>query len=95
MQRVPEQVAAGYVILWFADAFYTRESVNGFTPISIGEFCLSHPNMQTPKWVINLFLNEEIICHFPDWRKKNIKVLPGRKIKNSRPYFSLTWFGCG
>ena len=46
-----EQVAAGYVIYGSSTmlVYTTGNGVNGFTlDPSIGEFCLSHPNMQTP-----------------------------------------------
>ena len=45
-----EQVAAGYVIYGSSTMLvYTGNGVNGFTlDPSIGEFCLSHPNIQTP-----------------------------------------------
>lgn len=45
-------VAAGYVIYGSSTIFVfaTRRSVNGFTlDPSIGEFCLSHPNMKCPE----------------------------------------------
>ena len=46
-----EQVASGYVIYGSSTmlVYTTGNGVNGFTlDPSIGEFCLSHPNMQTP-----------------------------------------------
>jgi len=46
-----EQVAAGYVIYGSSTmlVYTTGNGVNGFTlDPSIGEFCLSHPNMQIP-----------------------------------------------
>ena len=46
-----EQVAAGYVIYGSSTmlVYTTGNGVNGFTlDPSIGEFCLSHPNIQTP-----------------------------------------------
>ncbi len=46
-----EQVAAGYVIYGSSTmlVYTTGNGVNGFTlDPSIGEFCLSHPNMKTP-----------------------------------------------
>ena len=47
-----EQVAAGYVIYGSSTmlVYTSGNGVNGFTlDTSIGEFCLSHPNMQTPE----------------------------------------------
>src|ERR1700754_2419292 len=52
MQRGTEQIAAGYVIYGSSCmmVYTTGKGVNGFTlDPSIGEFCLSHPNIQTPK----------------------------------------------
>ncbi len=46
------QVAAGYVIYGSSTmiVYATRRGVNGFTlDPSIGEFCLSHPNMKCPE----------------------------------------------
>ena len=47
-----QQVAAGYVIYGSSTmlVYTSGNGVNGFTlDTSIGEFCLSHPNMQTPE----------------------------------------------
>jgi fructose-1,6-bisphosphatase I len=47
-----EQVAAGYIIYGSSTilVYATRRGVNGFTlDPSIGEFCLSHPNIQCPE----------------------------------------------
>lgn len=52
MQHGTEQVAAGYVIYGSSTmlVYTTGKGVNGFTlDPSIGEFCLSHPNMKIPK----------------------------------------------
>jgi fructose-1,6-bisphosphatase I len=47
-----EQIAAGYVLYGSSTmlVYTTGRGVNGFTlDPSIGEFCLSHPNMQMPE----------------------------------------------
>jgi len=52
LQSGREQVAAGYVIYGSSTmlVYTTGNGVNGFTlDPSIGEFCLSHPNMQCPE----------------------------------------------
>ncbi|MEO6851629.1 MAG: class 1 fructose-bisphosphatase, partial [Mucilaginibacter sp.] len=52
LQNGTAQVAAGYVIYGSSTmlVYTTGKGVNGFTlDPSIGEFCLSHPNMQMPK----------------------------------------------
>ena len=51
LQQGCDQVAAGYVIYGSSTMLvYTAgNGVNGFTlDPSIGEFCLSHPNIKTP-----------------------------------------------
>lgn len=52
LQKGSKLMAAGYVIYGSSTmmVYGTRQGVNGFTlDPSIGEFCLSHPNMQVPK----------------------------------------------
>lgn len=52
LQKGTEQVAAGYVIYGSSTmlVYTTGRGVNGFTlDPSIGEFCLSHPDMQIPE----------------------------------------------
>lgn len=47
------QVAAGYIVYGSSTmlVYGTRRGVNGFTlDPSIGEFCLSHPNIKCPEW---------------------------------------------
>lgn len=51
LQAGSEQVAAGYVVYGSSTmlVYTTGSGVNGFTlDVSIGDFCLSHPNMTTP-----------------------------------------------
>lgn len=51
LQPGTAQVAAGYIIYGSSTIFVyaTRRGINGFTlDTSIGEFCLSHPNITTP-----------------------------------------------
>lgn len=52
LQKGTEQVAAGYVLYGSSTmlVYTTGNGVNGFTlDPSIGEFCLSHPNMRMPE----------------------------------------------
>ena len=52
LQKGDEQVAAGYVLYGSSTmmVYTTGKGVNGFTlDPSIGEFCLSHPNMKMPE----------------------------------------------
>ncbi len=90
-QRGTEQVAAGYVIYGSSCmmVYTTGRGVNGFTlDPSIGEFCLSHPNMQTPKIAHTYSINEGNYVHFPDGVKKYIKYCQEEDDSTSRPYSS-------
>jgi fructose-1,6-bisphosphatase I len=90
-QRGTEQVAAGYVIYGSSCmmVYTTGKGVNGFTlDPSIGEFCLSHPNMQTPKMAKTYSINEGNYVHFPDGVKKYIKYCQEEDAETNRPYSS-------
>lgn len=68
LQKGTEQVAAGYVIYGSSTmlVYTTGKGVNGFTlDPSIGEYCLSHPNMKTPETGRLYAINEGNLnrCH--------------------------------
>src|ERR1035437_1815848 len=91
MQRGTEQVAAGYVIYGSSTmlVYTTGRGVNGFTlDPSIGEFCLSHPNMTIPKDGKIYSINEGNYVHFPDGIKKYIKYCQEEDTTTNRPYSS-------
>jgi fructose-1,6-bisphosphatase I len=91
LQRGTDQVAAGYVIYGSSTmlVYTTGKGVNGFTlDPSIGEFCLSHPDMQIPKDGIIYSINEGYYTHFPDGVKKYIKYCQVEDNKTNRPYTS-------
>ena len=76
LQKGSEMVAAGYIIYGSSTmlVYTVGRGVNGFTlDPSLGEFCLSHPNIKTPAsgkiYTINEGKNEK--NH--DWKKKYIK----------------------
>lgn len=97
MQRGTEQVAAGYIIYGSSCmlVYTTGKGVNGFTlDPSIGEFCLSHPQMQTPKAGKVYSINEGNYLHFPDGVKKYIKYCQEEDSATSRPY-SSRYIGSG
>lgn len=97
MQRGTEQVAAGYIIYGSSCmlVYTTGKGVNGFTlDPSIGEFCLSHPNMQTRKDGLVYSINEGNYLHFPDGVKKYIKYCQEEDKATSRPY-SSRYIGSG
>lgn len=91
LQQGTEQVAAGYIIYGSSTmlVYTTGKGVNGFTlDPSIGEFCLSHPNMQIPKNGKTYSINEGNYIHFPDGVKKYIKYCQEEDKKTNRPYSS-------
>jgi fructose-1,6-bisphosphatase I len=97
MQRGTEQVAAGYVIYGSSCmmVYTTGRGVNGFTlDPSIGEFCLSHPNMLTPRSGNVYSVNEGNYLHFPDGVKKYIKYCQEEDKATNRPY-SSRYIGSG
>ena len=91
LQKGTEQVAAGYVIYGSSTmlVYTTGKGVNGFTlDPSIGEFCLSHPDMKIPKDGVIYSINEGYYVHFPDGVKKYIKYCQVEDTKTKRPYTS-------
>jgi fructose-1,6-bisphosphatase I len=97
MQRGTEQVAAGYIIYGSSCmlVYTTGKGVYGFTlDPSIGEFCLSHPLMQTPKVGKVYSVNEGNYLHFPEGVKKYIKYCQEEDKATSRPY-SSRYIGSG
>ena len=69
LQKGTEQVAAGYVIYGSSTmlVYTTGFGVNGFTlDPSIGEFCLSHPDMKFPKKQKIYSVNEGNMLDFED-----------------------------
>ncbi len=91
MQKGTEQAAAGYVIYGSSTmlVYTTGKGVNGFTlDPSIGEFCLSHPDMQMPKNGAIYSINEGNYVHFPEGVKKYIKYCQVEDDATKRPYSS-------
>lgn len=91
LQRGTEQVAAGYIIYGSSTmlVYTTGKGVNGFTlDPSIGEFCLSHPDMVCPKNGVIYSINEGNYVHFPDGVKQYIKFVQVEDSKTNRPYSS-------
>jgi fructose-1,6-bisphosphatase I len=91
LQKGTEQVVAGYVIYGSSTmlVYTTGKGVNGFTlDPSIGEFCLSHPEMQMPKKGLLYSINEGNYVHFPQGVKQYIKYCQVEDAATSRPYAS-------
>jgi fructose-1,6-bisphosphatase I len=91
LQKGTEQVAAGYVIYGSSTilVYTTGNGVNGFTlDPSIGEFCLSHPNIQTPKDANVYSVNEGNYVTFPEGVKNFINYCKEEDKGTNRPYSS-------
>ena len=91
LQKGTEQVAAGYVIYGSSTmlVYTTGKGVNGFTlDPSIGEFCLSHPDMKIPEDGQIYSINEGNYVHFPDGVKKYLKYAQVEDKSSNRPYTS-------
>ncbi|MFD1630553.1 class 1 fructose-bisphosphatase [Pseudopedobacter beijingensis] len=91
LQRGTEQVAAGYIVYGSSTmlVYTTGKGVNGFTlDPSIGEFCLSHPDMKIPEDGTIYSINEGYYVHFPEGVKKYIKYCQVHDKETHRPYTS-------
>ncbi len=91
LQDGRSQVAAGYVIYGSSTmlVYTTGNGVNGFTlDPTIGEFCLSHPNMKTPSKGRIYSVNEGNYIKFPDGVKRYIKYCQENDPDTGRPYIS-------
>ena len=91
LQEGTKQVAAGYVIYGSSTmlVYTTGNGVNGFTlDPSIGEFCLSHPNIKTPKSGTIYSINEGNYINFPMGVKKYIKYCQEKDARSKRPFTS-------
>lgn len=91
LQTGLRQVAAGYIIYGSSTmlVYTTGKGVNGFTlDPSIGEFCLSHPNMKIPSKGNIYSVNEGNYLKFPQGVKKYIKYCQEEDAATNRPYTS-------
>lgn len=91
LQKGVKQVAAGYVIYGSSTmmVYTTGKGVNGFTlDPSIGEFCLSHPNMKIPTTGVIYSVNEGNYIKFPQGVKDFIKYCQVEDPETSRPFVS-------
>lgn len=91
LQEGTKQVAAGYVIYGSSTmlVYTTGKGVNGFTlDPSIGEFCLSHPNMKIPKNGTIYSINEGNYIEFPRGVKDYIKYCQVEDKATARPFTS-------
>jgi fructose-1,6-bisphosphatase I len=91
LQKGTEQVAAGYVVYGSSTmlVYTTGKGVNGFTlDPSIGEFCLSHPDMKIPSDGKIYSINEGNYMQFPAGVKKYLKYAQTADKATNRPYTS-------
>jgi fructose-1,6-bisphosphatase I len=88
-QKGSQMLAAGYVIYGSSTmlVYTTGNGVNGFTlDPSIGEFCLSHPDMKIPADGKIYSLNEGNICDFPQGVQDYIRWCQCADKESKRPY---------
>jgi fructose-1,6-bisphosphatase I len=91
LQQGSRQVAAGYIVYGSSTmlVYSTGNGVNGFTlDPSIGEFCLSHPEIKTPENGHIYSVNEGNYVHFPMGVKRYIKYCQEKDEASGRPYSS-------
>lgn len=91
LQNGLRQVAAGYIIYGSSTmlVYTTGKGVNGFTlDPSIGEFCLSHPNMKIPSSGKIYSINEGNYSKFPQGIKQYIKYCQEEDAATNRPFTS-------
>jgi fructose-1,6-bisphosphatase I len=89
LQPGREQVAAGYVIYGSSTmlVYTTGNGVNGFTlDPSIGEFLLSHPNIQTPAAGSMYSVNEGNYNSWEPGLKAYVKWMQEECAEDGRPY---------
>ncbi len=88
LQEGTKQVAAGYIIYGSSTmmVYTTGHGVNGFTlDPSIGEFCLSHPNIKTPINGKIYSVNEGNYHSFSNGVKKYINYCQEQDKESGRP----------
>lgn len=89
LQPGTEQVAAGYVVYGSSTmlVYTTGYGVNGFTlDPSIGEFCLSHPDIKTPATGKTYSINEGNFIKFDQGVKDYLNYAKGIDGNNPKPY---------
>lgn len=89
LQPGNKQVAAGYIIYGSSTmlVYATRRGVNGFTlDPSIGEFCLSHPNIQCPDNGKIYSVNHGNFFQYEEGIRKYINVCQQKEKTTGGPY---------
>jgi fructose-1,6-bisphosphatase I len=95
LQPGTEQVAAGYIVYGTSTMMVitTGNGVNGFTlDPSIGEFCLSHPDMKIPRTGPIYSINQGYFHDFADGVKSYVNYCQMHDKPSRRPY-ALRYIG--
>jgi len=90
-----KQVAAGYIVYGSSTmlVYATRRGVNGFTlDPSIGEYCLSHPDMKCPETGKIYSVNHGNFFQYDEFVKKYITACQKKTKADGGPY-SQRYFG--
>ncbi|MDQ3845588.1 MAG: class 1 fructose-bisphosphatase [Bacteroidota bacterium] len=89
LQPGRKQVAAGYIVYGSSTmlVYATRRGVNGFTlDPSIGEFCLSHPNIKCPEMGKIYSVNHGNFFQYEEGVRKYINVCQKKTKAEGGPY---------
>ncbi|MFN4284396.1 MAG: class 1 fructose-bisphosphatase [Lacibacter sp.] len=89
LQRGIAQVAAGYIVYGSSTmlVYATRRGVNGFTlDPSIGEFCLSHPNIRCPEFGNIYSVNHGNYFRYSKGVQQYITACQQKNKSNGGPY---------
>ena len=89
LQSGINQVAAGYIVYGSSTmlVYATRRGVNGFTlDPSIGEFCLSHPNIKCPETGKFYSVNHGNFFQYHEGVKKYINRCQNKSVEDGGPY---------
>lgn len=89
LQPGNQQVAAGYIIYGSSTmlVYTTGKGVHGFTlDPSLGEFCLSHPNIRIPEQGHIYSVNQGNYKHFPEPVKAYVNYCQEIDAHSARPY---------
>jgi len=89
LQPGSKQVAAGYIIYGSSTmmVYATRRGVNGFTlDPSIGEFCLSHPDIKCPEFGKIYSVNHGNFFQYTDGVRNYINICQKKDKTNGGPY---------
>jgi fructose-1,6-bisphosphatase I len=89
LQQGIKQVAAGYIVYGSSTmlVYATRRGVNGFTlDPSIGEFCLSHPDMKCPEYGKIYSINYGNLSMYPEGVRKYAESCQVKDATNGGPY---------